>query len=66
MNVNEKFSVQITGMTAEGEGVARIEGEAVFIPGAIAPPMKSPSALTQQKVVAVPKSITIRWPLYLV
>ena len=35
MNVNEKFSVQITGMTAEGEGVARIEGEAVFIPGAI-------------------------------
>lgn len=35
MNVNEKYSVQITGMTAEGEGVARIAGEAVFVPGAI-------------------------------
>lgn len=32
---NEVYEVTITGYTSEGAGVARIDGEAVFVPGAI-------------------------------
>ena len=37
----------------------------IFMPGAIAPPRNVPSAETQSNVVAVPKSITMRSPPYL-
>ncbi len=36
MKENQITTAEITGYTSEGEGVARIEGRAVFIPGAIA------------------------------
>ncbi len=32
---NMKFQVRITGYTSQGEGVARVDGEAVFIKGAL-------------------------------
>ena len=35
MNTGEAYSIEITGLTAEGAGVGRIKGEAVFVPGAI-------------------------------
>ena len=35
MVVQEQYVVTVTGMTAEGAGVARIDGQAVFIPGVI-------------------------------
>lgn len=36
MKNNERYSVTITGYTSDGEGVARIDGAVVFVPGAIA------------------------------
>ena len=35
MKVNEKYTVTIQGSASDGRGVARIDGEVVFIPGAI-------------------------------
>ena len=35
MRKNETYSVEITGLTAEGAGVARIDGQVVFVPGVI-------------------------------
>ena len=35
MRKNEAYSVEITGLTAEGAGVARIDGQVVFVPGVI-------------------------------
>ena len=35
MQKNETYSVEITGLTAEGAGVARIDGQVVFVPGVI-------------------------------
>lgn len=35
MQKNETYSVEITGLTAEGEGVARVDGQVVFVPGVI-------------------------------
>lgn len=35
MKVNEIYTAPITGMSAESEGIARVDGEAVFVPGAI-------------------------------
>ena len=32
MQKNETYSVEITGLTAEGEGVARVDGQVVFVP----------------------------------
>ena len=34
MKKNELFEMEITGMTAEGNGVGRAEGMAVFVPSA--------------------------------
>ena len=35
VNSQERHQLSITGFTAEGSGVARLEGLAVFIPGAL-------------------------------
>ena len=35
MQKNEAYSVEITGLTADGAGVARIVGQVVFVPGVI-------------------------------
>lgn len=35
MNVHDIYTAPITGMTSDGAGVARVDGEAVFVPGAI-------------------------------
>ena len=35
MRKNEAYSVEITGLTAEGAGVARVDGQVVFVPGVI-------------------------------
>lgn len=35
MQKHETYSVEITGLTAEGAGVARIDGQVVFVPGVI-------------------------------
>lgn len=35
MQKNETYSVEITGLTAEGAGVARVDGQVVFVPGVI-------------------------------
>ena len=35
MQKNETYNVEITGLTAEGAGVARIDGQVVFVPGVI-------------------------------
>lgn len=35
MQKNKTYSVEITGLTAEGAGVARIDGQVVFVPGVI-------------------------------
>ena len=35
MQKNETYSATITGLTAEGAGVARIDGQVVFVPGVI-------------------------------
>ena len=35
MNVQDQYTVTVTGLTAEGAGVARIDGQAVFVPGTI-------------------------------
>lgn len=35
MRKNETYSVEITGLTAEGAGVARVDGQVVFVPGVI-------------------------------
>ena len=32
---NQEFSLEITGLTAEGQGVGRKEGFALFVPGAL-------------------------------
>lgn len=36
LKLNERYPVEITGYTSDGEGVARIDGEVIFIPGVIA------------------------------
>ena len=35
MQKNETYSVEITGLTAEGAGVARVDGQVIFVPGVI-------------------------------
>ena len=35
MQKNKTYSVEITGLTAEGAGVARVDGQVVFVPGVI-------------------------------
>ena len=35
MKINEKYTVTIQGSASDGRGVARIDGEVVFVPGAI-------------------------------
>ena len=35
MQKHETYKVQITDLTAEGAGVARIDGQVVFVPGVI-------------------------------
>ena len=35
MQKNKTYSVEITGLSAEGAGVARIDGQVVFVPGVI-------------------------------
>ena len=36
LKLKERYPVEITGYTSDGEGVARIDGEVIFIPGVIA------------------------------
>lgn len=35
MEKNQTYTVKITGLTAEGAGVARVEGQVIFVPGVI-------------------------------
>ena len=35
MEKNKTYRAEITGLTAEGTGVARIDGQVVFVPGVI-------------------------------
>ena len=35
MEKNKTYRAEITGLTAEGAGVARIDGQVVFVPGVI-------------------------------
>ena len=36
LTINKIYTMEITGMSSDGEGVGRIENEVVFVPGAIA------------------------------
>ena len=58
MQKHETYSVEITGLTAEGAGVARIDGQVVFVPGVI------PGEVCQIKIDHVGKTCAYASLLY--
>lgn len=59
---NELHDIEITGMTAEGNGVGRVEGIAVFVPGAATGDRLRIRILKTAKTYAVGKIEEIRTP----
>lgn len=35
MKANENYSVEIVGAAIDGRGIARVEGQVLFVPGAL-------------------------------
>ena len=48
MNVNETYHVEIVGAASDGRGIARVDGQVLFVPGAL--PKKNPYMKKKQRI----------------